>query len=785
MPPPRGLAAGVGLIGMLMFAIWLLVGIGGPEATLAVSEWGAIAASAFALSCALVAAKGSRGRHRIAWSFVAFGLAGCVVGTVLRATVDLSAGQGMRPVLAPDYFFLLLSVGICLAALFVPTSGGTRVGVRLVLDAVIVTTSLFMLAWAFVLRDLFDSVDVPATSFALAVVYPIADLAMVTIGVMVVVSTRHGYRTSPALVTAGFVAVGVSDAVYVSLSVHDLDSNYLVVFGWAAGMYLIGLGGLASRQMPPPHAEPTRSPSQAPLWLPYLPVPFALGVGASELWPIASTAPILVAGLALVLATLIRQFVLLDQNRRLLVTVAEIALRDPLTGLANRALFTDRLAHAMQLRLRNSAPVSVLLADLDDFKLVNDSLGHPVGDEVLRSVGERIQNSVRPGDTVARLGGDEFAILVEDVPAVANDIADRVIRAFDDPFVVDGRDIYMTLSIGLASAPAVGGADFTAEELFNRADLAMYSAKRAHAAGARTFTPDMRLDATELQLLSQREKSGYGGGVARIQLLGDLRRAIDENTLDLVYQPKFDLTTGSAVGVEALIRWPHPEFGMLEPADFLPLVRENGLMETVTDLVLSRAVKDAASWYSAGIHLPVAINLSAPSLDDETLPDRILTALARHGMPPESLSVEITEDLLLASVVRARSVLDRLRDSGIRVAIDDFGSGYATMTYLRELPIDELKLDRQFVAPILEDERAAAIVRSVLELAEAFRLASVAEGVENRATARRLKEYGCGFAQGHYFSPPVPAKAIRLGVCGSRPVDGRITPIATTRPSWA
>jgi diguanylate cyclase (GGDEF)-like protein len=437
----------------------------------------------------------------------------------------------------------------------------------------------------------------------------------------------------------------------------------------------------------------------------------------------------------------------------------------------------------MQLRERTAAPVAVLLADLDDFKLVNDSMGHPAGDVLLRAVGERIQDSVRPGDTVARLGGDEFAILVEDAPAIADQIAERVVRVFDEPFTVGGRTVYMRLSIGLAAA--VGDADVSADELFKRADLAMYSAKRAHV-GARTFTPDMRRDATEMNSPSQQKKTGRRGGVARIQFLGDLRRAIDERELDLVYQPKISLTTGKAVGVEALIRWPHPEFGLLEPADFLPLVRENGLMEAVTDLVIGRAVEDAAGWKQAGLSLPVAINLSAPSLNDEALPARVLSMLASHGLPPTSLTVEITEDLLLASVVRARTVLDQLRESGIRVAIDDFGTGYAAMTYLHELPADELKLDRQFIAPILTDERAAAIVRSVIELAGEFGLTSVAEGVEDKETAALLTSYGCGFAQGHFFSPPLPAQAIRLGIgIDISPADGSIMASEATRPSWA
>ena len=260
-----------------------------------------------------------------------------------------------------------------------------------------------------------------------------------------------------------------------------------------------------------------------------------------------------------------------------------------------------------------------------------------------------------------------------------------------------------------------------------------------------------------------------------MRLLAELRSAVDEGRLELVYQPKLSLSTGAVVGVEALLRWPHPRFGLLEPDDFLPMIREHGLIAPVMNLVLSLAVADTARWYAAGLSIPVAVNLSTPSLNDESLADRVEAVLAEHNMPAETLTIEITEDALLASVVRARNVLDRLRQNGVRVAIDDFGSGFSSMRYLRDLPIDELKIDRQFVAPILRDERSATIVRSVIELADGLRISSVAEGVENAETAHRLREFGCDLVQGHYFSPPVPAAAIRLGIWGSTLTDSRIT----------
>ncbi|MDP9166196.1 MAG: EAL domain-containing protein [Actinomycetota bacterium] len=563
-------------------------------------------------------------------------------------------------------------------------SPGYRDGIRVLLDGVVITTSILVVAWTFGLHSVFGDGGASGLALFVSVAYPVTDLAMVAMSAVVLVRTRPGRRSSPALLLAAVTIVWATDGVSGYLGSHPRDASDTLVLAWALAAYLIGVAALTFDPLKTDDDPARKPPLRVETWLPYLPVPLALVFCGISLWTHSITGPVLVASLLLASAVLLRQFLLLGENSRLLVTVADMALRDPLTGLANRTLFADRLTHAMALRDRTGAPVGVLVADLDDFKLVNDSLGHAVGDDLLRSVGDRIRDGIRPGDTVARLGGDEFAILIEDSPAVAEQIAEHVVRAFDEPFEIDGRVVYVRLSIGLATA--VGDAPVSGEELFKRADLAMYSAKRAHV-GARSFTADMRLDATELSLPSHQSRTGRRRGVARIQFLGDLRRAIEDRELNLLYQPKFDLRSREVVGVEALIRWPHPEFGLLEPADFLPLVRENGLMEAVTELVLDRAVGDAAGWHRRGIALPVAINLSAPSLDDAGLPDRIVSVLDHYGMPASSLSVEITEDLLLASVVRARAVLDRLREYGVRVAIDDFGSGYGAMTYLHELPV--------------------------------------------------------------------------------------------------
>nr|WP_225951674.1 bifunctional diguanylate cyclase/phosphodiesterase [Mycobacterium sp. OAS707] len=443
-----------------------------------------------------------------------------------------------------------------------------------------------------------------------------------------------------------------------------------------------------------------------------------------------------------------------------MATVADQALRDPLTGLANRALFNDRLTHAMQLHQRDNQSVSVLSLDLDDFKLVNDSLGHPAGDALLVRTAERILGCVRTGDTVARLGGDEFAIVMEGRPEHSRLVAHRVANVFDEPIPIDGHDLLLRPSIGLAVATG-DQPDITADQLLKQADVAMYSAKRSRTGGVHTFTPDMHLfDPSELGAMRDISRSRARDGAIALRLLGQLRHAIDNLNLSLVYQPKFDLRDDKIVGVEALVRWPHPERGLLGPDHFLPMVREHGLMGSVTDLVFAQALDDAAHWQSRGLRVPLAINVFAPSLGDLGLPSRIVRLLNERGLSADALTIEITEDLLLDNIDRTRVVLDNLRGHGMRVAIDDFGSGYSALRYLRDLPIDEVKLDRQFIGPILVNERAAAIVEAVIDLAHVLGVTTVAEGVENSATAAKLRESGCEVAQGYYYSPPLTASEL-------------------------
>lgn len=304
--------------------------------------------------------------------------------------------------------------------------------------------------------------------------------------------------------------------------------------------------------------------------------------------------------------------------------------------------------------------------------------------------------------------------------------------------------------------------DLSAEELLKRADLAMYSGKRSRIGGVHTFKPEMQSSDTIDKALLRRGAPPLAAsdGAAMVKLLGELCQAIDRLELTLVYQPKFDLRTTKIVGVEALLRWPHPERGILAPEEFLPLVRRDGLMGPVDDFVVNRVLDDAVVWHAASVDVPVAVNLFPPTLANLKLPGAIAHALAARGLSSAALTVEITEHMFLDNMERTQTVLEQLRRNGIRIAIDDFGTGYCTLSYLRDLPIDEVKLDRNFVAPILVDERTAVIVHAVVDLVHALGLTIVAEGVEDAETEARLREYGCDVVQGQFLSPPVRSEEL-------------------------
>jgi len=753
MMPRRFALAASATVGLLFFAGMLLSGRGGgPTGVAVIGPLGAVTMALFATGCAAGAASAAHGGQRRAWIALAIGLGGWTAGTGVWSYIALGGIAPISASSAAELGYAVLPLCALAAALLVPTRDDSRFGIGLVIDGVIVAASLLLALGSLMLGPA-DTLSFPQIMLAVISAFY---LGLVVMGLIVVRKAEPGRRISPGLMSAGLAAVGAAGAIHIWAQRPHQVPDVVVTLGWVSGTYLLALSAIASRPGPGlDTSTPRRWSELLSIWLPYLPLSFAVTVGAVHFWPAdRGDAFVYSAGLVLVAGVLIRHLLALERKRRLLVAMSDAALRDTVTGLANRRSFDERLAHAVQLHLRLAVPISLLSIRVDEFTLVNDTLGYAVSDDLLRTVGERIQESVRAGDTVARMGGDEFAVLVADRPEVAAQVAEKLARSFDSALEIADHKIFLHLSIGVTSAGSDRFASVSAHDLLEQAEAARSRAEHSSATDVQTFTPEKDSHLGRGQ--------AFRAGVARLQLLSDLRHAIDDRLLTLVYQPQFEMLSGAVCGAEALLRWEHPTLGTLEPGRFLPLVREHGLMDAMTDLVLSRAVADASRWHEGGSAIRVAINLWAPNLDDDTLPDRIMSVLKAHGMSPSLLTVEITEELVVADFAKGRAVLNRLRQAGIRVAIDDFGSGYSTLTYLRELPIDEVKLDRQLIAPILYDQRAATIARSVIELAEEFGIASVAEGVENEETALWLKKFGCDVAQGNYFCVPLPAGEIPL-----------------------
>jgi len=414
------------------------------------------------------------------------------------------------------------------------------------------------------------------------------------------------------------------------------------------------------------------------------------------------------------------------------------ALHDPLTELANRALLADRIEHALAGARRRGTSVALLLLDLDGFKTVNDSLGHPVGDRLLAVTAQRIRDSLRAGDTAARLGGDEFAVLLEDIEAdLAIEVAERLGDALREPVLLDGAEVALGASIGIALS---GGVD-TGDELLRNADLAMYRAKQGGRGRHELFEAGMHVAA-----------------VARMGLEGELRRALERGEFQLAYQPAVDLATGEITGCEALVRWQHPERGLVLPGQFIPLAEETGLVVPLGWWVLDEACRQAQAWRaaSAGLGgLVVSVNLSARQLQHPELLARVRQALEGSGVEPGRVVLELTESAIMHDAAVAKRRLEGLKSFGLRLALDDFGTGYSSLSHLQRFPIDILKLDKSFVDPLGTTAGGDVLAAAIVGLSDALGLRTVAEGIERAEQAAVLVELGCRFGQGYHFGRPM------------------------------
>lgn len=417
-----------------------------------------------------------------------------------------------------------------------------------------------------------------------------------------------------------------------------------------------------------------------------------------------------------------------------------LAHHDALTRLPNRTLFRDRLGHALIHAQRENKNLAVLFLDLDRFKTINDTLGHPVGDDLLKQAAERMQQAIRADDTLARLGGDEFVLLLEDDSTAhhAVIVAHKLLQIFNRPMFIDDHTLTVTASIGIALFPQDGK---DVDTLLKHADLAMYQAKQQGRNTYQFFSSGLTTGAFE-----------------RLIMENALRGAVARNELLLYYQPQINLLDRSLAGVEALVRWQHAELGLVSPGQFIPLAEDMGIIGEIGEWVLNEAVRQMAEWQAQGFDIPrVSVNLSMQQIDREDLAGQVSAALERMSIPAKHLELEVTESMIMRQPDQAMRILENLRQQGILLSIDDFGTGYSSLAYLKNLPLDRLKIDQSFVQDIGRDEHGEAIVRVIIALARNLELEAVAEGVESEEQARFLEREGCNIAQGYLFARPMPA----------------------------
>jgi len=417
------------------------------------------------------------------------------------------------------------------------------------------------------------------------------------------------------------------------------------------------------------------------------------------------------------------------------------ATHDALTGLPNRVLFRDRVLQAVRNARREKRGLGILLMDLDRFKEINDTMGHYNGDRLLKQVAMRLESLVRESDTLARLGGDEFGILLQSISGEVDigTVAGKIHNAIRPSFTVEGLTLDVQVSIGAVIFPDHGD---DVDVLIQRVDVAMYVAKQ-ESRNVVLYSPKMD------------QHSPY-----RLTLIGELRKAIENDDLVLHYQPKVDCKTGNVLGVESLIRWNHKTHGMVPPDEFIPIAERTGLIKQLSRWVLRNALHQGVVWHAQGLDIDVAVNLSARNLLDPDFPDVVAGMLASQDFPPSSLILEITETTIMSDPVFALETINRISKMGIRFSIDDFGTGYSSLSYLKRLPISEIKIDKSFIMDMLSNENDAVIVHTTINLAHNLGLKIVAEGVENTETLAALRESGCDMVQGFYISRPLNSKDI-------------------------
>jgi len=667
----------------------------------------------------------------------------------LHTVGNLTTSRSLIPDLISLPGYIVLATGL-LGFCFARASKRER-PLGVVLDATIAALALLACAWVFLMEPLLVRYQTPMPDRLVLCCYPAASIFLVVLTLRIAFSPDQERRPAFWILLGAMTCMFIGDALYMFAEINVvhmpgrfLDFPYALAYLGAAAMAVHPSMRALTEPSPPTRRKPVAGRTLIVAIALLVPALLVLDHPVGALRERFALFAII---LVLTGTAVLRIVQALHTAERSEALMAYQAMHDSLTGLPNRRMVHEHLTRVLQRTPIDDTHVALLFLDLDRFKLVNDTLGHTQGDLLLISVGQRLQDHVRNTDLVTRIGGDEFMIVLGDVASVSHalDMANRLRACLREPFVVNGTEFFVSASVGLSFA--AGDDDTDAEVLVREADTAMYQAKDAGRDSVAVFDESMRAKVSE-----------------RVELEKDLRHAVDRGQLHLVYQPILALPHGPVEGVEALVRWAHPTLGVISPAKFIPLAEENGLIVEIGTWVMEEALRQLAVWRHLGPHmrdLHVAVNLSAAQLHDEQLVDRVGAALERHGLEGRALCLELTESVVMDDPAAAVAVLTELRRLGILLAIDDFGTEYSSLAYLKRFPVTSLKIDKSFVDSLAEEDSSdATLVAAVVAMAHALGVTTIAEGVESPTQAERLVELGCDAVQGFLYSRPVRTERV-------------------------
>ena len=750
---------GPGLIAVAVLVVAALVHGHGAISFQAIDDLAQLAAAGSAGAAAASTAAGSTGRLRWSWIATSAGCLAWAFGEAIWCYYELVAGHDTPFPSFADIGFLLFPIGVVIGLWLFPTRSSGRA--RLALDSTITAAALLTVSWATTLHAVALSAGGgPRLAFAVSLAYPLGDIVVIAMVILTVVQ-HSAYSRTLLLLGVGLVSMAVADSgfAYLTATGHYQTGDPIDA-GWIAAFLLIMIAAATAPRGQAGHAVVVERRPRGTSFVPYLPLVLATAtvcIQSTRGTP-PDAAELVITAVAVCLL-LLRQYATVVENRRLVVQVAareeqlqEQAFHDQLTGLANRRLFADRVKHALDRHAIDQRSFAVLFCDLDDFKGVNDTLGHAAGDHLLVQVAERLRSVLRASDTLARLGGDEFALLVEDGEDPAA-VGRRLVDALREPFFVDDMRLDARISVGVTIVHP-GSPPPSLRTLLSQADVAMYTAKRAGKGKVERYRSGMTLPETEDLMLSE-----------------PLRQALAAGDVRAFFQPIMDLDSGGVRGFEALARWNY-QGKLVPPQQMVAVAVRSGLVGELTASMLEQACAQLAAWSADLGHdwLQVAVNIPPHQVVDLDLPAQLADAIARHDLSAHQLIVEITEDGLLTDLEAARQVTNELREAGVSLALDDFGTGYSSLAHLHEIPLTTLKVDRAFVIGVNEDPHVERFMHAVLRLGEDLQLGVVVEGVETAAQADTLRRLGCRMAQGYYFARPAPAEALTAFV--ARPRSG-------------